>query len=87
MLGVHSDTCMRAVSGGSRGEAQGVRPRPLLLFLDQTKAQFWRAEKKIFERGHPPLSPGGWLAPPPPPGSYSYLNEQITYQYSTDICT
>ena len=26
MLGVHSDTRMRAVSGGSRREAQGVRP-------------------------------------------------------------
>lgn len=52
MLGVHSDTCMRAVSGGSRREAQGVRPH--LLFLDQTKAQFQRAEKKIFESGHPP---------------------------------
>ena len=63
MLGVHSDTCMRAVSGGSRREAQGVRPH--LLFLDQTKAQFQRAEKKIFESGHPPLSQGGWLAPPP----------------------
>ena len=54
MLGVHSDICMRAVSGGSRGEAQGVCPRPLLLFLDQTEAQFQRVEKKNFESGHPP---------------------------------
>lgn len=50
MLGVHSDTCLRAVSGGSRREAQAVRPRPrpLLLFLDKTKAQFQKAEKKNF---------------------------------------
>lgn len=83
MLGVHSDTCMRAVSGGSRREAQGDRPH--LLFLDQTKAQFQRAEKKILRAGTHLIS-GGIASPPPPPSSYSYLNEQITYQYSTDIC-
>ena len=82
MLGVHSDTCMRAVSGGSRREARGVRPH--LLFLDQTKAQFQRAEKKFLRAGTPLIS--GWMTSPPL-GSYSYLNEKITYQYSTDICT
>ena len=63
MLGVHSDTCMRAVSGGSRREVQGVRPH--LLFLDQTKAQFQRAEKKFLRAGTPLIS--GWMTSPPPP--------------------
>ena len=35
MLGVHSDTCMRAVSGGSRREAQGGPPPPLIFRPNQ----------------------------------------------------
>lgn len=79
--------CKSMADPGEGPREPGSPPSP----SDQTEAQMQRAAKG--RAGNLPYL-WVWITRPPPylrfgsaTGNYSYLYEQVTYQYSTNICT